>query len=298
MKNISDFVTNPKVLITRITVFSVCIFVVVYSWLQVSNNVSSDIQTEPAFFVETNIEIDAKAYILDALPNSHMIKPLETLRDTIVKAVRQLRAARPDASILLADRFAIRVQGANLKDNQSSTGFNELGTPTGKFFPSELLVGAGFAYKINAAIAVGVDVKALMAKYGENLSSNAYGADVSFAYSAKGLTAGVSVRNIGAKLPMLIRASGEYLVSGFRASAEVNYLLSGAIMASVGAEYGIKDMVFLRAGYHYGDAAKAVPSFASCGLGLKFFGVKLNAGYLLGSKTLGGTMLFGLGYEF
>jgi len=203
-----------------------------------------------------------------------------------------------DASILLADRFAIRVQGANLKDNQSSTGFNELGTPTGKFFPSELLVGAGFAYKINAAIAVGVDVKALMAKYGENLSSNAYGADVSFAYSAKGLTAGVSVRNIGAKLPMLIRASGEYLVSGFRASAEVNYLLSGAIMASVGAEYGIKDMVFLRAGYHYGDAAKAVPSFASCGLGLKFFGVKLNAGYLLGSNTLGGTMLFGLGYEF
>lgn len=203
-----------------------------------------------------------------------------------------------DASILLADRFAIRVQGANLKDNQSSTGFNELGTPTGKFFPSELLVGAGFAYKINAAIAVGVDVKALMAKYGENLSSNAYGADVSFAYSAKGLTAGVSVRNIGAKLPMLIRASGEYLVSGFRASAEVNYLLSGAIMASVGAEYGIKDMVFLRAGYHYGDAAKAVPSFASCGLGLKFFGVKLNASYLLGSKTLGGTMLFGLGYEF
>jgi len=203
-----------------------------------------------------------------------------------------------DASILLADRFAIRVQGANLKDNQSSTGFNELGTPTGKFFPSELLVGAGFAYKINTAIAVGVDVKALMAKYGENLSSNAYGADVSFAYSAKGLTAGVSVRNIGAKLPMLIRASGEYLVSGFRASAEVNYLLSGAIMASVGAEYGIKDMVFLRAGYHYGDAAKAVPSFASCGLGLKFFGVKLNAGYLLGSKTLGGTMLFGLGYEF
>lgn len=203
-----------------------------------------------------------------------------------------------DASILLADRFAIRVQGANLKDNQSSTGFNELGTPTGKFFPSELLVGAGFAYKINAAIAVGVDVKALMAKYGENLSSNAYGADVSFAYSAKGLRAGLSVRNIGAKLPMLIRASGEYLVSGFRASAEVNYLLSGAIMASVGAEYGIKDMVFLRAGYHYGDAAKAVPSFASCGLGLKFFGVKLNAGYLLGSKTLGGTMLFGLGYEF
>lgn len=50
-------------------------------------------------------EIDAKAYILDALPNSHMIKPLATLRDTIVKAVRQLRAARPDASILLADHY-------------------------------------------------------------------------------------------------------------------------------------------------------------------------------------------------
>lgn len=50
-------------------------------------------------------ELDAKAYILDALPNSHSIKPAEALRDTIVKAVRQLRSLRPNAPILLADHL-------------------------------------------------------------------------------------------------------------------------------------------------------------------------------------------------
>ena len=50
-------------------------------------------------------EIDAKAYIFDALPNSHTISPMEVLTDTIVKAVKQLRQARPDAPILLADHL-------------------------------------------------------------------------------------------------------------------------------------------------------------------------------------------------
>ena len=50
-------------------------------------------------------EIDAKVYILDALPNSHMIKPHEVLKDTIMKAVKQLRSLRPDASILLTDHY-------------------------------------------------------------------------------------------------------------------------------------------------------------------------------------------------
>ena len=50
-------------------------------------------------------EIDAKAYIIDALPNSHTIRPFETLRDTIVNAVKQLRSLRPDAPILLADHL-------------------------------------------------------------------------------------------------------------------------------------------------------------------------------------------------
>ena len=50
-------------------------------------------------------EIDAKAYIIDALPNAHTVKPVEVLVDTIVKAVKQLRAKRPDVPILLTDHY-------------------------------------------------------------------------------------------------------------------------------------------------------------------------------------------------
>lgn len=50
-------------------------------------------------------EIDAKAYVIDALPNSHMIKPAEVLIDTIVKAVTRLRELRPTTPILLADHL-------------------------------------------------------------------------------------------------------------------------------------------------------------------------------------------------
>ena len=212
------------------------------------------------------------------------------------------------ASFIFGERFAVRVQGMNIKDNIASKSFNQLGAPTGEFFPEDIFFAAGLAYKFSGAFSVGVDIKSLMSTIGKELSGNCFAADISAAYSNNGVSAGLSLRNLGSKLsygggkaydlPMLVRANGAYSVAGFTASAEVNYLFSGALMAGVGAEYSIKDIVFLRAGYHYGNEKKAVPSYASCGLGLEFYGIRLNAAYLLGSKTLGGTMLFGLGYEF
>lgn len=47
-------------------------------------------------------EIDAAVYILDGMPNSCSI-PTPALQDTLVKAVRQLRAKRPDTPIILTD---------------------------------------------------------------------------------------------------------------------------------------------------------------------------------------------------
>ena len=55
--------------------------------------------------VELLGEIDAKAYVIDALPNSHMIKPTEVLVDTIAKAVRYLKSVRPDVPVLLVDHY-------------------------------------------------------------------------------------------------------------------------------------------------------------------------------------------------
>ncbi len=48
-------------------------------------------------------EIDAKVYILDAMPNICGFKEPEAIRDTVLNAVRRLRAARPQTPILIAD---------------------------------------------------------------------------------------------------------------------------------------------------------------------------------------------------
>jgi len=54
----------------------------------------------------------------------------------------------------------------------------------------------------------------------------------------------------------------------------------------------------LRGGFHYGDAAKALPTYASLGLGLQYAGVRLDVAFLTASQSLGNTLLFGLGYSF
>ena len=47
-------------------------------------------------------DVDAAVYILDGMPNSFSI-PVPALQDTLVKAVKQIRAKRPDTPIILTD---------------------------------------------------------------------------------------------------------------------------------------------------------------------------------------------------
>ena len=49
-------------------------------------------------------QVDAKAYIIDAMPNAAKMK-LEVLKDTLAKALRQLRTAKPEVPIILADHL-------------------------------------------------------------------------------------------------------------------------------------------------------------------------------------------------
>ena len=57
-------------------------------------------------------EIDAKVYVLDAIPNSVEISPEKVLTDTIVKAVHKLHADHPNTPILLVDNY-------NLSDGEA-----------------------------------------------------------------------------------------------------------------------------------------------------------------------------------
>lgn len=69
------------------------------------------------------------------------------------------------------------------------------------------------------------------------------------------------------------------------------------LLLGVGAEYGYNDMVFVRAGFEYGQRSQ---SFGTFGLGAKYQGFRLDAAYRLStSKDFGvNTLLISLGYSF
>ena len=204
------------------------------------------------------------------------------------------------------DKFAAGLFG-NYFINQPYIEVSQVGAPNKEFTPKDLTAGLGFAYKVTDFLSVGLAGKFGSATFASDASSTAVCADLSVTYSQNGLNAAVSVNNLGPKakvrqnqydLPTMAKLGVSYSVASFCGSFEADYLFAGSFSAALGAEYTIVDIVSLRAGYHYGSGAYVLPSFASVGLGLKYADVELNAAYLLGSETLGGTMCFGLGYSF
>lgn len=187
--------------------------------------------------------------------------------------------------------------------------FNRFAEPSAAgFSPVEMVAGLGASFRISDMFSAGLEAKYAHSALAETAKAGVFCADVSFACRAGSFSAIAAVRNIGGSvsyggdssyaLPTVIKGGASYSASGFTGSAEVGYVLDAGLMAAVGAEYCIADIVSLRAGYHYGDGVRTIPSHVSVGLGVKFFGVGINASYLLASETLGGTMMFGLGYCF
>ena len=206
----------------------------------------------------------------------------------------------------LGDKFALGLSGKMLQDKPYDIT-SPTGQISGTFSPYDILGGLGASYAVTESISLGVTGRFVSSAIADNMKGSAFGADISAMYSSGALSAGLGLCNVGSSisyggasysLPMLVRGGGAYSTGAFIASAEVDYLLSGALMAGLGAEYCVADIVSVRAGYHYGDAAKAVPSYLSLGLGAEFAGVSLDLAYLTASETLGNTVLFGIGFSF
>ena len=177
----------------------------------------------------------------------------------------------------------------------------------GSYTPKDIMAGLGLAYQVAEPLSVGVTGHFFSSDIAENIKGSAFCADVDLTFRKGGLAAMAGVANLGSKisyggascsLPAYAKGGVSYRVAGVTASAEADYLFSGALMAGFGVEYNIADIAFVRAGYHYGDATKALASFASLGLGLQFSGISLDLAFLTASETLGNSLLFGLGYSF
>lgn len=86
--------------------------------------------------------------------------------------------------------------------------------------------------------------------------------------------------------------------SGTDSSSSAQLSAVQQLAASAGLQYSFADMVFVRAGYHFGGSEVPVPSYASAGLGFKFKGVSLNGAYLFASESLSNSFCLTLGYSF
>ncbi len=183
----------------------------------------------------------------------------------------------------------------------------------GAYTPKEFNVAVGASYAILPCLSAGLTARVLHSSLATDASATVFGVDIGVSFRLRGISAGLSVNNLGNKAkfgkegssysqPMLLKLGAGYDFSFGKSvlgvSAEADYLFAGAFMAGVAAQYGWNDMAFVRCGYHYGDSAKAIPSYASAGIGVKFFGVSLDAAYLFGSKVLQNSFGVTLGYSF
>lgn len=176
------------------------------------------------------------------------------------------------------------------------------------FSPKESAVALGAGYAIMPGLSAAITLRMASSALSKDAKASAFGMDLSAAYAKDNLRAALAICNLGGKVnfgegdykqPALLKAGASYeALEGLKAGAELTYLFEGAFAASLGAEYCWKDIVSARAGYHYGAKDLGIPSYASVGLGAKYFGVQFNAAYLLASETLGGSLLIGLGYSF
>ena len=212
----------------------------------------------------------------------------------------------------LGERFGVAV-GAAYQGGESYSRIDETGKASGTFSPGEMIVGGGLGFEIIDGLAVGINMRYASQKLAKDASYSAVCGDAFVTYSLKSLNISAGVSSIGTSvkgadgssysLPAsatlgLDWTAGFAEVHSVKIAADADYFFSGGLSAALGAQYSFRDMIFARAGYHYGSDAAPLPSFATLGLGVKFAGVQLNAAYLLASEALTGTLTIGLGYSF
>ena len=207
------------------------------------------------------------------------------------------------------DRIGIGVGVAyNMHRPYSMTG--DSGDDLGKFTPSDMQVNLGLSCKIIEYLSVGVNLKYLNTTMAKDSKMNAFSSDIFLMTSVKGFKAALGVSSLGTKvksgenfynlptsLTIGLGYGNNFGQHGVEVDLDMDYYFHKAFSAAVGLAYGWNDMVFVRAGYRYGEKT-VVPSFASVGLGGKFSGFKIDLAYLFASKAFNNTVAVTLGYTF
>lgn len=192
--------------------------------------------------------------------------------------------------------------------------FSDQGTSKGTFSPSDLQIKAGFAWRFLPFLSVGVILGYASSSLAEGVSYGAFMADIFLMSKFSDVKVALGVSDLGTAVtsvsglkyapPSALTLGAGYEkvfadVHGIDVSAEADYYFAGAFAASLGAEYIYDEMVSVKAGYRYGGTS-VLPSYASAGVGCRFFGVTLDLAYVIptGKSPMSNTLAVSLGYSF
>ncbi len=211
-----------------------------------------------------------------------------------------------------SDRIGFSL-GAAYQAGEEYSVFSTSGDAKGTYKPFDLVLGVGTGFRILNNLSFGADFRYASQSLSADDSYSAFNADAFLTYHSSGLsvTAGLSSFGPGVKsasgesfsLPTSATVGADWSksfseVHSVRLAADADYFFSGNVTVAAGAQYSFRNMIFARAGYHFGTKNAVLPSFATVGFGVRFFGVSLDLGYLTANDVLGNTITFGLGYRF
>ena len=220
------------------------------------------------------------------------------------------------ATFKITDKMGLSLGAVRSTWGEMST-YSNTGVFEGKYTPNYFQTNVGFGCKILPYLSLGLDARLLHYSISDDSSMSGVGADLLFMTDfsftkIQGLKAAAGITQMGIvssddaktyKLPSAFTLGASYATvfgenHGLEANVDANYFFnSSSSDVSLGCQYCFKKIAFARLGYHLGGSS-AVPSFATLGLGVRFFGVKLDAAYVIGSGGLKNSIIFGLGYSF
>ena len=181
-------------------------------------------------------------------------------------------------------------------DNLGNSGSSEI-----RFLPVEYAIDMGMGYRINDMFMLGSTLRYVNSDLGAIQKASVFAVDLSLLYNKDNLSAGFGFTNLGTKadygngsnqLPLRLRTGLSYSVLSsdlhkIIGVADVSYqLVQGAngLIGGAGVEYGFKDFLFLRTGYHF-EQENIGASYVTSGLGVSLRGVTLDFSYLIASKN-------------
>lgn len=194
---------------------------------------------------------------------------------------------------------------------QPYTTYNESWQPSGEFRPLNVFGSAGVAFLVAERLSVGLTGRFCSSSIAPACSATAFASDLSATWQGRIFRASLAVCNLGTpvrysqegaagRLPGMVRASVDvHLLDCLTVGGEADCLLNdGSLMFTAGAQYSLKDILFVRAGYHYGNSSAVIPQYVSLGAAVSLFGVELGASWITASEVLGNSMVFSLTAAF